>query len=270
MKSKLEWAIASALLAGSMSTAFAADLPVKAPPPPPPAPVLSWTGFYIGINGGYGWNQNQDVDISGSPLVTGAQQPGVGTVPFFVGLKPEGWLAGGTIGWNYQFGRGVVGVEADFDWAGIKDSRFIDLPAAAPTVRTSASQKIDYFGTVRGRLGFLAADPLVLYATGGMAYANVKNDANIDEFFNLPMRGSQFIASSSGVRYGWTTGAGAEWKFTRNWRLTGEYLYYDLGSQTIRGNESNRFIAINFATYTFATRGNIVRAGINYQFGGAP
>jgi outer membrane immunogenic protein len=250
------------------TAASAADLAARpyAKAPAPVVEVWNWTGFYIGANGGYGWNQSQDVDISGSNLIL-ISQPG--TVPFSVsGLKPEGFLVGGTIGWNYQFGRGVAGIEADFDWADIKDSRVVDLPAVFPGVRTSASQKIDFFGTVRGRLGGLVTDQLLLFLTGGLAYADVKNDANINEFFNGPVLGRQFIASSSGIRFGWTVGAGAEWKFAKNWSVKGEYLYYDLGSDTIRGNQSNPPNGVDFATYTFTTRGNIVRAGINYQFGG--
>jgi outer membrane immunogenic protein len=248
-------------------TASAADMALKAPPPPVAA-VFGWTGFYVGVNGGYGWNQSQDVAVSGSPLVTTSQTVAIPTVPFFVPIRPEGGLAGGTIGWNYQFGRGVAGIEADFDWADIHDSGFIDLPAVRTDVRTSASQKIDYFGTVRGRLGFLATNPLLLYATGGLAYAEVKSNGNINENFNQAVIGRQFIASDSQVRVGWTVGVGAEWKFTPNWSVKGEYLYYDLGGYTIQGNQSNPVNGIDFATYSFSTRGNIVRAGINYQFGG--
>ncbi|WOH63081.1 porin family protein [Bradyrhizobium sp. BWA-3-5] len=255
---------ATALVLGTAS-ASAADLAARpyTKAPVPVAAVYNWTGFYIGVNGGYAWNDSQDVAVSGSPLITAAQPL---TVPFAVrGLKPEGGLAGGTVGYNWQFGRGLVGIEADFDWADIRDSRFIDLPAAGPTVRTSASQNIDFFGTVRGRLGGLATDQLLLFVTGGLAYANVKSNANVDEFFGI---GRQFRASADEIRYGWTVGAGAEWKFAPNWSIKGEYLYYDLGSHTIRGNQTNPVNGVDFATYSFNTRGSIARAGINYQFSG--
>jgi outer membrane immunogenic protein len=183
-------------------------------------------------------------------------------------VKPEGGLIGGTVGYNWQFGRGVAGIEADFDWADIKDRRFVDLPPVGTDVRTSASQKIDFFGTLRGRIGALLGDQFLVFATGGLAYANVKSDANINEFFNRPVLGRQFIASADELRFGWTIGAGAEWKFAPNWSLKGEYLYYDLGGHTIRGNQSNPPDAVEFATYSFNTRGSIARGGINYQFGG--
>lgn len=257
---------AGAVFALATGSASAADMAVKARPAPTPVEVWNWTGFYIGINGGYGWNQSQDVAVSGSNVIV-VSQPG--TVPFFVpGLEPKGGLIGGTVGWNYQVGRGLFGIETDFDWADIKDARFVDLPPVGPCCRTSASQNIDFFGTVRGRAGFLASNQLLLFVTGGLAYAEVKTNANINEFFNQPVIGRQFIASSDEIRYGWTVGAGAEWKFTRNWSVKGEYLYYHLGGHTITGFQTNPVLATQFATYNFATRGSIARAGLNYQFGG--
>jgi outer membrane immunogenic protein len=266
VKTKMMAVLSGILSLGAAGVASAADMAVKAPPVVAPIAVYNWTGFYIGVNGGYGWNESQDVGVTGSAVVL-ISQPG--TVPFRVpGLKPEGGLVGGTVGYNWQFGRGVAGIEADFDWADISDSRVVDLPLVGPTVRTSASQKIDFFGTVRGRLGFLATDQLLLFATGGLAYANVKNFANINEFFNAPVLGRQFIAGSDEIRYGWTIGGGAEWKFAPNWSVKGEYLWYDLGGQTIRGIQTNPANGVDFALYSFNTRGSIARAGINYQFGG--
>ncbi len=256
-----------ALLSGvvglaAIGSASAADMAVKARPAA--VSVYNWTGFYVGVNGGYGWNDSQDVGVTGSTLIRTAQPL---TVPFSIPLKPEGGLVGGTVGYNWQFGRGVAGIEADFDWADIKDSRFVDLPVVGTNVRTSASQKIDFFGTIRGRLGGLVTDQLLLFATGGLAYANVKSNANVNEFFNAPVLGRQFIATADEIRYGWTVGAGAEWKFAPNWSLKGEYLYYDLGGYTIRGNQTNP-VGAEFALYSFSTRGSIARGGINYQFGG--
>lgn len=254
---------ASLALCACSGAATAADLAVKAKPIAV-NPAINWSGFYIGVNGGYGWNDSQDVAVSGTPLIV-VSQPG--TIPFAVtGLKSEGFLVGGTVGWNYQFGRGVAGIEADFDYADIKSSRNVDLPVIGANVRTSASEKIDFFGTLRGRVGGLLTDNFLLYATGGLAYANVQHDGNVNEFFNAPGTGRQFTASSSDLRFGWTVGAGAEWAFTRNWSLKGEYLYYDLGHQTVTGRQSNPVNNVDLATYSFTTRGNIGRVGLNYKF----
>jgi outer membrane immunogenic protein len=264
MRQHIGRAFASALALGlcGLGTASAADMAVKARPAIAVDPSYNWTGFYIGLNAGYGWNDDRNVAISGSPLITGAQP---NFIPFALGLRPEGWLAGGTIGYNYQFGgRGVVGIEADFAWADIEDSNFIDLPpGAVPPLRTSVSEKIDFFGTVRGRLG-MTFDRLLVYGTGGLAYANVKQFGNVDEFF--PGFGRQFIANSSDLRYGWTVGGGAEWAVSKNWSVKAEYLYYDLGANTITGAQTNPVSATQFATYSFSTRGSIARGGLNYKF----
>jgi outer membrane immunogenic protein len=255
-------AFASAVALGlcGLGTASAADMAVKARPPIAVDPSYNWTGFYIGLNAGYGWNDDRSVGITGSPLITAAQPV---FIPFALGLSPEGWLAGGQIGYNYQFaGRGVFGIEADFAWADIQNSNFVDLPVALVS-RTSVSEKIDFFGTVRGRLG-VTFDRLLVYGTGGLAYANVKQLGHIDEFF--PGGGRQFIANSSDLRYGWTVGVGAEWAVSKNWSVKAEYLYYDLGGNTITGPQSNPVNGIDFATYSFSTRGSIARGGLNYKF----
>ncbi|WP_256806052.1 outer membrane protein [Bradyrhizobium sp. Bra64] len=261
------FAMAALFLAFGTVAVLAADLPVKARPVVID-PGYNWSGFYVGVNGGYAWNNANDVVVSGTPVITVSQS---GAVPFAVGgLRPEGYLVGGQVGWNYQFGAGLVGIEGDFDFADIKDSRNVDLPVLGPAARTSASEKIDFFGTVRGRLGGIVSQRLLLFATGGLAYANVKDSANINEFFNAPVIGRQFIANASDLRFGWTVGAGAEWAFASNWSVKGEYLYYDLGSPTITGSQTNP-VDTEFATYSFSTRGNIVKAGLNYRFdGGGP
>jgi outer membrane immunogenic protein len=258
-------ALALAALAMGAVSASAADMAVKARAPVID-PAYNWSGFYIGVNAGYGWNDGQDIAVSGSPLIV-VSQPAV--VPFRIpGLKSDGWLVGGQIGWNYQVGRVVWGIEADFQGADIKDSRNIDLPVGFANVRTSATQKIDFFGTVRGRVGLTATDRLLVYATGGLAYANVEDTGNVSEFFNSPVLGRQFRGSASDIRYGWTVGGGLEWAFAKNWSVKGEYLYYDLGSRpTLVGPQSNPANGVDFASYAgFHTRGSIARAGLNYKF----
>ena len=253
---------ATLILALGPVAASAADLAYKARSAAVD-PGYNWSGFYVGVNGAYAWNNSGDVAVSGTPLIS-VSQPGA--VPFAVGgLRPEGYLVGGQVGWNYQFGAGLVGIEADFDFADIKNSRNVDLPLLGPNVRTSASEKIDFFGTVRGRLGGIVSQRLLLFVTGGLAYANVKDSANINELFNAPVPARQFIASTSDLRYGWTVGAGAEWAVARNWTVKGEYLYYALGSRLITGPQTNP-VGADFATYSFSTRGNIVKAGLNYKF----
>lgn len=242
---------------GFVNSANAADMPVKAPVA---VASTNWTGFYIGANAGWSWLKNDDVGIGGSALILAAQPV---TVPFSVGIKPTGFLGGIQAGYNYQFApQWLAGIEADIDAANIRASADVGLPAGGPLVVTSASEKIKWFGTVRGRLGWLPSQNLLLFGTGGLAYGDVAYTANINE-----IGGRQFNASSDRTKAGWTLGAGAEWAFMRNWSVKAEYLYFDLGSTTITGPQTNPVLATQFATYAFKTRGSIARVGVNFRFG---
>ena len=154
---------------GGQRTANAADL-YRAPPPPPVSyvpPVIAtntWTGFYAGINGGYGWGS------------------GGNTISYFDGLdqsaraQPQGGFGGGQIGYNYQTGSFVFGVETDFQGAGISNSV---TGTTANGFDFTSKESIDWFGTARGRLGFAVGNAL-LYGTGGFAYGNVNQRASND------------------------------------------------------------------------------------------
>ncbi len=227
--------IAGALALAAGGQALAADLPQPAPPPPRapatyvpiPVPVFTWTGIYLGVNGGYGFGQsNWTAPILGS---TG-------------NFSTDGFLAGGTIGGNYQFNQFVFGVEADADWSNLTGSPA--LSACSGPGGISCTTKSDWLGTVRGRAG-VAWDRVLFYGTGGVAFGNVQAGST----------GS----FDTGTQIGWTAGGGVEFAFTPNWTAKVEYLYVDLGNLTCN---------INCASGTNVTfTENIVRAGLNYKFG---
>lgn len=246
---KKMWLAALAGLVLTTSSALAADLGkpyYKAPPPPPPPP--SWTGFYIGVNGGWGFNQR-----------TGRSDVlGFGNI-----VKPEGGLVGGTIGYNWQSGIVVYGFETDIQWADIKDSAsatdsFGDI--------YNASNKLDWFGTARARLGITPwGDSTLLYVTGGLIYGQEKVASSLFD----GVTGESPFASSSMTRTGGTVGGGLEYRFTP--ALTGkiEGLWYDMGSTTLGLPTSD--LGIVDSHYRF--QGAIVRAGLNWHFnagGGEP
>jgi outer membrane immunogenic protein len=262
------------LLAGAAVAAFsvgaqAADLPSRgvAPAPAPiyAAPIFTWTGFYVGLNAGYGFGGNKSVTVGGSPLITGNQV--LGAIPFAVSTDRDGFIGGAQIGYNWQAGAFVYGLEADFQGTDIKKSgSACDIVGGCASVITTASTKLDWLGTVRARFGFAAFDRTLLYVTGGLAVGSSKLSGNINE---LAGAGNQFIASaSSNARAGYTIGAGAEYAFTQNWSAKLEYLYYDLGSRSAVGVQTNP-IGPEFAVFRAKTDGHIVRAGLNYRFGGA-
>ena len=199
--SKFMWAgvgmLPLAALAMMGGTALAADLSVQSPPLAPmagSAPIISWTGFYAGVHGGGGW---------------GSQNP---NTPATFSLS--GPYVGAQVGYNWQANQLVFGLEADASWSGIDGIRVTGGPGGTTT------EDINWFSTVRGRLGWAMGDGSWLpYVTGGWAFANATRT-------NSSFGGQTFTASHSG----WTVGAGIEKQFASHWSLKAEYKYVDLGS----------------------------------------
>jgi outer membrane immunogenic protein len=207
------------LLASIAGAACAADLPAPSVPyskaPAVVSPATNWSGFYIGAMGGYGSENTSD------PL----------------GIK--GGFGGATVGYNWQFGTIVAGIEAD--------GGFGDVSNSATVSGVTATAKVDALATVRGRVG-VAFDQFLLYGTGGLALADAKIDA------------SAFGVSDSKTLTGWTVGAGAEWMFMPRWSVKAEYLYRSFASQT--------FFAAQFppGITTGTLNVNSGEVGVNYHF----
>ena len=261
MKRMFVFASTAALLM-SAGASSAADMAVKARPMAAPPPPCTWCGFYVGLNGGYGWGDTTGNLVANSgglfipPAIAG------GTIPSGLGVRSEGWVAGGQAGYNWQLNQFVFGVEADIQGSGIEESVFITR-AAVPALGLVATQQrakseLDWFGTVRGRLG-IAWSSVLLYATGGFAYGGVGNSVTSSpDPFTLVGRGSV-----SSTLTGWTAGAGFEWAFTPNWSFKGEYLHIDLGNATATA----LFPATtDFLAYRFKHEYDIARVGFNYRF----
>ena len=223
--------------------------------------AYNWTGVYFGLNAGYGFgggNSFSFVPISANWLPA----YNAGAVASPNSLNPSGFIGGGQIGYNYQVNKYVlVGLEADIQSASIRDSKSQGTQATGfVPVETDIDQQLDWLGTVRLRAGFLPLDRLLLYATGGLAYGKVERSATVSAPADLQI----FGGSSSDTKSGWTIGCGVEWAFWGNWSVKGEYLYYNLGEEdvdivTIAGPAAA-------ASGTFDTKGNIIRAGVNYKF----
>jgi outer membrane immunogenic protein len=219
---------------------FAADMAVKAPPPAPPAPVYNWTGFYVGLNAGGGWGSNK-IDNSFTPGTCNAGFCSLFftalniAIPGQFDIDPSGFIGGGQIGYNYQFASNwVAGLEADFQGANIKGDAnaanagmFILGVPNTFQVTGAASQKLDWFGTLRGRLGWTPTPPVLLYATGGLAFGHVQTNASFSGQYliNGFFEGSGSTAiSQSDTLVGWTVGGGLEWMFAPRWSVEGESL----------------------------------------------
>jgi outer membrane immunogenic protein len=214
--------------------AFAADIPVKAAPMAAPAPAFSWTGFYVGVQGGYGWGRHQFFDETGGSNV----------------YHVTGGVAGGTLGYNLQIGSAVVGIEGDISWADIKGKTGSSPGFGCGPAGAFCASEIKWFGTLRGRLG-PAWGQLLPYVTGGVAWAGMEGG-----FTNLP--------SNSATKTGWTVGGGLEWAFARNLSAKVEVLHIDgLG----RFNVDPNLTCANPAGCSLERSSfNVVRAGVNWRF----
>jgi outer membrane immunogenic protein len=226
---KLSISILSALALIVPAAASAADLPVKARPMVT-APAFSWTGFYVGLNAGYGWGDTR----------------GTLATPVPGNFNISGPLAGGQIGANYQFANNIViGIEADYQWADIDGS----ATTAAGVIRTA---EVERFGTVRGRLGY-AWDRWLGYVTGGYAFG-ARTNATVSPVF---------IASSQTLD-GWTAGVGVEYAFAPNWSAKLEYLHVELDEKTFFPGVAGCAV---LAACQMGANIDLVRVGLNYRFG---
>lgn len=211
----------TAAIALVTSAAHAADLPRPLPVKAPPAYVAyNWSGLYAGINGGGAWGNSHWDSAGGSNL--------------------SGGLIGGTLGYNWQFGEWVLGMEGDLDWADIRGTTNTGVCPAGCQSRDT------WLGTVRGRLGY-AYDRWMPYLTGGLAVGGVQ--ANAPGF-----------AGASSTQAGWTAGLGVEYALTTNWRAKLEYLHVDLGS--FNCGLSCGPAAVDNVKFT----SEVVRGGISYRF----
>jgi outer membrane immunogenic protein len=272
-------AAAGLLAIGAVGSAHAADMGpppmvAKAPPPPPPS-YYNWTGFYIGGNGGGGWG-HLSATTAGTSLIGVETASGSST--------SSGGLAGGQIGFNYQFDpHWVAGIEADGDWAHIAStgsgcSTFSasNFPAIAPvgSVASCATESgaLNDFGTVRGRLGY-AWNNVLLYGTGGWAWGNNSATHTMTcagagcPGATLAFTGGNYSYSNS--LSGWTAGAGIEWGFLPNWTLRVEYLHLEFDNVVTNaaGSDVIAGFANTFTVHSVSSGGvDLVRVGVNYLF----
>jgi outer membrane immunogenic protein len=287
--------IAGAFAAAALTSiaAQAADLPVRGPamaPEPIFVQTYSWSGFYVGLNAGAAWKGNRCNPFS----VTGNQIPGVlnSTCAGNTGDDNVGFTGGAQLGYNWQFGGLVAGVEADINALSSRNGS--SAQAVFPfnggnhpfdgTYLGSGNKSGNYFGTARVRLGY-AMDRALLYVTGGLAWDGGGNQNSQISFFHNqvpPVVGApNAVITSLGnnSRVGWALGAGVEYALSNNWSARIEYLHANFGGNNRNGgfacaspgNFCAQFAASN-ARFNFGNRRNdvdLVRVGVNYKFGGS-
>lgn len=275
---------------GSASAADigAPPMPTKAPIMAPP-PVFNWTGFYVGGNFGYGWGNQNSTETDTTFFTTTGSLYGVSS--YSGSATSSGGLAGGQIGFNYEFpNRWLIGIEADADWANIAGSGSgcaIYTSGPIAVVGSTAgcatdSGTLNDFGTVRGRLGY-AWNNVLLYGTGGWAWGNISSTHTTTcvgpgcPGTTYPFTGGG--ASASNSVSGWAAGAGVEWGFLPNWTLRLEYLHLEFDNVGTNFTTATN-VTVNGAGVPFTINGHVsssggvdtVRVGLNYLFnlGAAP
>lgn len=238
---------------------------------------FSWTGSYIGLNAGFAWNSSKHI--------RDAEYHANGIFDSEDNNSKNSITGGGQIGYNYQIDNIILGIEADLNFANLQK----EYTAKVTTTTTrdpnyiynyeynmQDKNKIEWFGTIRPRLGFTPTERLMVYATGGLAYGKVKSSGGTgwkeygywwggpDDDYDFDRSGSWFSGSSSKVQWGWTIGAGAEYAITEKLSLKGEFLYVDLGKKShsvINPGNRNELI-----TWKNSAKFNTVRVGVNYRF----
>jgi outer membrane immunogenic protein len=206
--------LASALLIAAISTASAADLPIYTKAPPPmAAPAFSWSGFYIGLNAGGKWASIDQTVTSG------------GTVFTLNDNNSSSWIAGGQLGYNWQIGRWVFGIEGDIDAQDFSRARVINTAIGPFIVGDSFSVDSNWQASLRGRVGY-TFDRVLLYATGGVAWTQRKVTVTLVGLGT---------ATNDDTVTGGTVGGGLEYAFTNNISLGVEGRWSFYGDQTLSG-----------------------------------
>lgn len=285
-------ALAAVAAFGLASIASAADLPTKGPvyKAPVTVPPYSWTGFYVGGNAGYGWGNTSGSIAALDPASATFLGGGIWFTPdqFDSSIHQSGAILGAQAGYNWQFSSNWVGgFETDIQYAGVRGSKsnviFLNPGAFGTTFpfATDFERKLEWFGTVRGRLGFLATPDLLFYGTAGLAYGETKASGNVTNVTvgntinilggggNLTCVGPAtcYSGSSSRTSLGWTAGAGFEYHVFGNVTAKLEYLHVDLGGQTVTLTSPPPSSPGVATTYSFNREAiDIVRAGLNYKF----
>ena len=197
-------------------------------------PPFTWTGFYVGVNAGGIWetgSRTTTLYAAGIPWLSSYY-------PNSLGSGSSGLIVGGQAGYNWQSGAAVFGVETDFDWTSMSKNIQVQQHAVrrgdglpGRYLERERPAKMDWLGTTRARIGFVATpdNRLMFYGTGGLAYGGASGHLNVFDTNN----NFYWHGAPSSTRFGWTIGAGVEYAITNNITIKGEYLYYNLGSSNV-------------------------------------
>jgi outer membrane immunogenic protein len=248
LKKTLGLLASAAMVLGATQMASAADLAPSYTKAPVPVEVWNWTGFYIGGHVGAGWGTTES---SLDSIAAGGAAIPVGLA--LTQNSPSGFLGGGQIGYNFQSGWAVFGVQADI--AGL------DVKGTTPClVVLSCTSDTNWLATVSGRVGAVVADKTLVYVKGGAAWLNSTNSFTVPAGLGLGAIGG----SADSTSLGWLLGFGAEYAFTRNWSAFIEYDYMDFEKKDVSFVSTGPLGAT--ANTTIQNKLSIAKVGVNYKF----
>ena len=250
--------------------ARAGNSPVERPPPA----IYNWSGFYTGLNAGAAWGSydpqtatNSDkgkIDAASAAVINSFGNQSI---------KPLGFGGGAQAGYNWQVGNWVAGIEGDFSYLHLSGAATTFVPFAPPSISTaviSAYGNANWVATVRPRIGW-AANNWLLYATGGVAVTNFKDDFALTGVNppppNPPPNGSFYQQSShlNNIPLGYAVGGGFEAAINERWSVKAEYLYVDFGRSTATQTATN--VPVLMPTQSADLKVNLARVGLNYRWG---
>jgi outer membrane immunogenic protein len=243
----------AAMVLGASQMASAADLAPRYTKAPVLVEVWNWTGFYIGGHVGAGWGTTETT-------LDSLALPGGPVTPVGLALTQNsrsGFLGGGQIGYNFQSGWAVFGVQADI--AGL------DVKGTTPCVVVfSCTANSNWLATVSGRVGGVVADKTLVYVKGGAAWLNSTNSLRVPT--GLVGAGGITGVSADSTSLGWLLGFGAEYAFTRNWSAFIEYDYMDFEKKSVAFNFTGPVVGTAVANTTILNKLSIAKVGVNYKF----
>jgi len=263
--SKFSLAGLAGLALVAAAPALAADLPAEMPVKATFAQRFTWTSCYIGMHAGGAWKSNTVTDpvllVQDNVNLGG---PGFTTGPTTAGVDEKGIVVGGQLGCDYQFASNfVLGVEGTASGSTMKGDRLIALRDSPPDTEF-LTIKTDFIPSFTGRVGY-AVDAVLIYAKGGMAWANSQYSLT----GNFSGAGAivppiPFDFEGIGSRLGWTAGGGVEWAFAPDWSLRLEYDYYNFGTQTATMSDVNN----GSGPLNFKSTMQTVKLGVNFHVWG--
>ena len=276
MKRAIILGVGAFALAAMTLPAAAADLrPVTKAPPAALPPALNWSGFYVGVGLGGRWAENDWTTTCLQPVTFNPTcTPASSAFPLQFAtanpttFDPSGFRVSGYLGYNWQIGTWVLGLEGDFAWADTEQTRrgipgtFLAANLAALTDTATVNDKWD--ASIRGRVGFLVAPSALIYATGGITWLEKEVSATCTApFFPVGWCVANNFQTASKTLTGWTVGAGVEWMFLPNWILRAEYRYSEYDSTSFQFFANVPIDSFNFTVDAIT---HTAYAGIAYKF----